>query len=162
MGFHIWFFYIYYTNKACTCQFFITSHISHLSFLTLSRDIFSLALTWIFVLSGSWKWLQKAIFPDILWMSPLSPCGIQGSIGGANWRARHISKSVEDFFFIPMIMHIVYVFAHIYLIFVKNTPSVLLQEWFSLLKIYALQDRQIQREHMSHMSHVLFFFSVFH
>lgn len=47
MGFHIWFFYIYHTNKAYTCYFFITSHISHLSCLTLSQDISFLALTWI-------------------------------------------------------------------------------------------------------------------
>ncbi|KAL6040045.1 hypothetical protein STEG23_029156, partial [Scotinomys teguina] len=34
-------------------------------------------LTWVFVLSGSWKWLQKkAISSDILWMSHLPPCGI--------------------------------------------------------------------------------------
>ena len=47
--FHIWFFHIYHGGKTCTCSFFITSHISHLSCLTLSQDISLLALTWIFV-----------------------------------------------------------------------------------------------------------------
>ena len=96
MGFHIWFFHIYHTNKTCTCQFFITSHISRLSCLTLSQGISLLALTWIFVLSRRWKRLQRiAISFDIQCMTHLSPYGIQGRYQrGALENKRYLYKYI--------------------------------------------------------------------